>query len=298
LAILVAAFVSELLVFGATSSPASGRWPYASATEAVARHLALPGALTLGVSMGVVLLLGWQAVTGLAAGAGSRWALAPTLALGFLSVVVFAKAAGPVADAGFLSVLLVGLALMATAEEVIFRGFLLHGLTRRLDGETAVFASSWLFAAAHLPSLIVLRVPFVGVAITLVALFGFAVVLCRIRAETGSIWWPAGVHTLWNFATIGVTIAPTATRGLETPVGLVKLVLIVVGLVMAFGLARRHQRRRAGQTVATAPPPMPLAPWAPPAASPAPALPPPPPPGTDGWPMPGGDGDERISSTP
>jgi membrane protease YdiL (CAAX protease family) len=237
----------------------------------------LPGALTLGVSVGVVLVLGWHAVTGLFAGAGSRWALAPALALGFLSAIVFARAAGPIADAGFLSVLLVGLALMAAAEEVMFRGFLLHGLTRRLDGETAVFASSWLFAAAHLPSLVVLQVPFAGIAITLVALFGFAVVLCRIRAETGSIWWPTGVHTLWNFATIGLTVAPTATRGLEAPVGLVKLTLIVLGLVMAFGLARRHQRRRTSRAARSAPPPMPLLSRMP-LGGPGSSLPPPPPP--------------------
>lgn len=45
----------------------------------------------------------------------------------------------------------VGVSAARLTEEVIFRGFLLHGLTRRSGGRTAMFASSVLFAVYHVP---------------------------------------------------------------------------------------------------------------------------------------------------
>lgn len=271
LAALVGTVAAELLVFGA-AAPAAGRWPFSSAVEAVARQLVLPGALTLGVSMGIVLLLGWSGTAGLRAGRSSPWAVLPVGMFALGSVFVFADVTEWVGP-GFLFTLLLGLFLAAAAEEVLFRGFLLSGLARRLDAEIAVFASSWLFAGAHIPALAIARTPLLETSILMLALFGLAVFLCRVRAETGSLWWPTVLHTLWNFVTVGLIVAPFATRRLEGPMGSLKLTLIVFGMVMAFGLARRHRHRvpHPAAPIAAAPP-LPAFP-----VPDSPPLPPPPP---------------------
>jgi membrane protease YdiL (CAAX protease family) len=200
----------------------------------------------------------------------------PFVALWVGTAITMGLPAISIRGQSFLWVFLLGLAFAAAAEEILFRGFLLHGLGRTMGGRRAVLVGSALFAGGHVPSLIASRETAGAIAVTLVVLFGFAVLLCRIRTETGSIWLCCGVHALWNFVTIGLLgedldgLAPFAIAAM-------KLVPAVVGLVLAVRLLRRR--------ALTVVPPMPVPPlpwpstsWPPPGDLAPPPLPPPAPP--------------------
>jgi hypothetical protein len=178
----------------------------------------------------------------------------------------------------------------------VFRGFLLHGLGRRMGGRDAVLLGSALFSAGHVPSLLSAELDGGGIAISLVVLFGLGVLLCRIRVATGSIWFASGVHALWNFVTVAVV--GFSTTDVPIALALLKLVPIVIGLKLAAGLSKtprfgvvvpsvpatalagpRLASDGAFRPFATIAPPSPTAgPWIVRAAPKAPSLPPPPPP--------------------
>jgi membrane protease YdiL (CAAX protease family) len=267
LAILMGASVLELLAFVAAASGFTPS-PFDQPSGVVTRLLLLPSALGVGISIAVVLLLGWVRASGLRLGNASAWGVVPVAALLIASVGVFDLPAVSSRQPSVLTLTLLGLLLAALAEEVLFRGFLLHGLARRLGGRRAVMVSSALFAAAHVPSFF-FQPPPGGVLVTLVVLFGLGVFLSRIRAETGSIWMPTAVHTLWNFVTVGV-IGSGAPGGAAAGFTLVKLAPVVLGVAIAFRLGRRPEPSGAvpPMPVAEAPPPSTLSPL---------ALPPPPP---------------------
>lgn len=241
LGILAAAFVAELLVFiGAAANGLRPISPFGPGTDLVVRQLVVPGAITLAISLGIVLMLGWGRATGIARGTSSRWGVIPFAALWVGSAVTMGLPGVWARGMAFLWVVLLGLAFAAAAEEILFRGFLLHGLTRTMGGSNAVLLSSAIFAAAHLPSLVASRQPGGTMALTLLVLFGLAVLLCRIRMETGSIWLCSGIHALWNFVTLGVVGGPDTDLA-SVAIVAVKLVPVVVGIVLAVRLARhRH----------------------------------------------------------
>jgi hypothetical protein len=137
-----------------------------------------------------------------------------------------------------VGVVLLGLFLSALSEEILFRGVLLHGLTRRLGGRSAVLIGSSLFAAAHLPTLTDEKQAAGEIAVALTVLFGFGVLLCRIRVATESVWYATGVHTLWNFVTVGVVGWAYPADELPAAFVLLKLVPVVVGLALAVRVAR------------------------------------------------------------
>jgi membrane protease YdiL (CAAX protease family) len=247
LAILVIGWLLLLVVFAA-AGPGLGLGltpptPTDSPVRLVVGQLLVPSAVTVVMSLGIVFLLGWHRVVGLGIGTASRWGIVPLAALVVATVVTLRLP--EVAEEGprFIGSFLLGLLLAALAEEILFRGFLLHGLTRQIGGRRAVLVGSLLFAAAHIPALAVQRQlnP-----LTLVGLFGFGVLMCRVRSATGSIWWPTGIHTLSNFVIIAVL---ESGRPLEDdPVvvlGLLQFVLIVMGVVIGVRLlARRPDPKR------------------------------------------------------
>ncbi len=97
----------------------------------------------------------------------------------------------PLAVAGSL-VVLFGWLVQGSAEELLFRGWLLPVLSARYGVPLGVSLSAVLFAAAHSlnPHLNVL-------AILNLVLFGLFTALYALR--DGSIWRVAGVHAAWNW---------------------------------------------------------------------------------------------------
>jgi membrane protease YdiL (CAAX protease family) len=251
--------LAELLVFiGTSGSLAGAPSPLDSPTEAAAMVVLVPGLITSAISLGLILVLRWQTGAGLGFGWMSPWGVIPLAVLLVGTILTVRMPSVAAAESSFLGVLLLGLALAALAEEILFRGFLTHGLARRLGGREAVLLGSALFAAAHIPSLLQQRLDGGGVAVTLVVLFGLGVLLCRIRAETGSLWFATGVHALWNFVTIGVVGSAFSMDDIPSGFVALKLVPVLIGLWMA---VRLHRSGAAGPRTfrGTGAPPMPAA---------------------------------------
>ena len=154
--------------------------------------------VNLVVWLGILGMLGWWQAGGLARGSVPAGIVLPLAALSLTTVLVVAGEGGLPGGAQYWHLFVINLFLGALREEVAFRGFLLHGLTKRLGATSAVLVTSMLFAAYHLPRYFrEQRPPAEMVALLLVA-FGVGVFLCRVRIETGSIWLPAMIHGLWN----------------------------------------------------------------------------------------------------
>jgi ATP-dependent Clp protease ATP-binding subunit ClpC len=229
----VPTYLLEGLVPGASPTPTSAfRW------------LVIMSALILCVWLAIVAVLGWWRAVGLVTGSPSLWGVVPLAVFWLTTLLTMVLSDVVTKGAGLVALLATGLFLAALGEEVAFRGFLLHGLARHLGRGGAVLAASALFAAYHLPGMVQQHLPAGDLVILLVMHFGFGVFMCRIRAETGALWFPAGVHTLWNFATIGVAIWSVPPEGVSLAVGALKVVVIAVGLIMALRLRARGPRTR------------------------------------------------------
>ena len=154
--------------------------------------------VALAVWVGVVCALGWRRAAGLVRGTFT-WLGALPLVL--MAVASFA-AAGLARDAsigsGLELAVAVGTVVAALTEEIVFRGFLYHGLTRRMGGSAAVIASSLLFAAYHVPRMVREDASPTFMAFTLIYYFAFGMFLCRVRTRSGSILFPTAIHALWN----------------------------------------------------------------------------------------------------
>jgi membrane protease YdiL (CAAX protease family) len=236
LAILVGGWLLELIVFAITGPGLAPPAPSDTPTRFVTRLLVVPGAITVGISLGIVLVLGWHRAAGLGLGSASRWGIVPFAILLVATAVTLSLPDVSGAGPGFVGLFFLGVLLAALAEEIMFRGFLQHGLTRRIGGRRAVLVGSLLFSGAHIPALVVQgQVD----SMTLVVLFGFGVLLCRIRTATGSIWLPTGVHTLWNFVTFLVVGSAASLEDISPAFVAVKLIPVLVGLVIALRLLAR-----------------------------------------------------------
>ena len=227
-------------------------WEYQPSTGAVVRQLIAPSVVQLVLWLFVVAGLGWRRAVGLVAGTASPWGVVP-LALFWIATFltaglweVVAKGSGVVAcaAAGFL--------IAALSEEIACRGFLLYGLTRRLGGTGAVLLSSAVFAALHTPSYVGQGVEHLTPA--LIGVFGFGVVMCRIRVATGSLWFSTAIHALYNLTLTGIAVwgfpegqAPAAYVWLA--VG-----LDAVGILLAYRLVLGDTFKRSlGRLVSTPP---------------------------------------------
>jgi membrane protease YdiL (CAAX protease family) len=248
-AIFVGGWLLELLAFAAIAEGAiPSLAPFGSPNRAVTRLLIIPGAMTLGISIGIVLVLGWHRAAGLGLGSASPWGIAPFAILVVASVVTAGLPEVSSSGPGFLGLLLLGVFLAATAEEVLFRGFLAHGLARRIGGRRAVLIGSLLFSAAHVPALV--NQGQID-AMSLTVLFGFSVLMCKIRAETGSIWLASGVHTLWNFVTFAVLGTTSLAENIPPAFVAIKVIPVLAGLVIA---GRLLAARDSNDPVAPLPP--------------------------------------------
>jgi uncharacterized protein len=167
--------------------------------------------------------------------------------------------ASPQALAG-ITLLLAGFAVQSSAEELLFRGWMMSALAYRFGVVPAVLVSSLMFTLLHLePAVSWLFVPNV---------FLFAVFACCWSLRTGNIWGVMGWHAGWNWLlgvgfelpvtglnthmpALIVRLAPTGANyltggaeGVEASVGC-SVVLIAGIACTALGLRRRLARTAA-----------------------------------------------------
>ena len=81
--------------------------------------------------------------------------------------------------------------LQGASEEVLFRGFLLSAISRRIGVFWAAVLSSALFAVMHIGSLQGL--------LDLLVIFMIGALLSMITVRTNSLWAACGLHSAWNF---------------------------------------------------------------------------------------------------
>lgn len=92
---------------------------------------------------------------------------------------------------------LLGRFIQSGAEELIFRGILLHQLSQD-NQKTAVYESAGAFLALH-----VFNVGFnLGAGISI---FIFGVAMARITLNNKSIWFAIGFHTAWNYIFLAIS---------------------------------------------------------------------------------------------
>lgn len=93
---------------------------------------------------------------------------------------------------GILALFLVGYLVQGMSEEVVFRGYFMVSMSRRIPIAAAVLISSVGFACAHLGNSGISVLAFVN--LTLFGIFAAVYILKR-----GNIWGACGIHSLWNF---------------------------------------------------------------------------------------------------
>lgn len=87
---------------------------------------------------------------------------------------------------------LIGFSIQGISEEVIFRGYLLNGLSTRFSPKIAIVISSILFSVVHFAN---------GNAsiLSFINLTTFGLVLGFLFYQYQNIWLVVGLHTAWNF---------------------------------------------------------------------------------------------------
>ena len=181
------------LVSEITSDPALFLWltlaGAASSIGAVLVVRRLAGGPVL-LDLGLHRRPGWrqQLLLGLALGP-----LAFLAILGFELLAGWAEVGWSGASAGALAASLLAFTLVAVAEEVMARGFLLQVIERSRGTKAAVLLSSLIWSLLH-----ALNPGASPMALLIIALagllFGYAYVLTR------QLWLPIGFHLSWNFA--------------------------------------------------------------------------------------------------
>jgi membrane protease YdiL (CAAX protease family) len=240
-----------LLAFGyfiAWSAPTDrGPAPYL-------RWLLMTSIVELIVWVGVVVGLGWRRAAGLVTGSLSWWGIAPLVAISTASLLMAGRAEEASVGAGLQLVIAIGVLIEALGEEVAFRGFLYHGLTRRFGGTVAMASCSLLFALYHLPVLVGNEVRGVYMIISLLTHFTFGMFMCRIRAETGSIWFPTAVHALWNLTAVDIAIWAFPEGLHPDAFGWIRLAIDGTGLILAYGLLWRALLAHSARSLVSGPP--------------------------------------------
>jgi membrane protease YdiL (CAAX protease family) len=209
-------------------------------------------AVAIGLTLAIVAWLGWWGDIGLGAPRRSP----PTTLIVVLPTAAFLALGSWRAAGAGISPALMGAALLyyvvqPAGEEIIYRGFLLTGFTRRIGVFGGVVLSSALFALAHF-------VPWGWPPTTrsFALLFGFGVVTCAMRIASGSIWYPVFFHGLSNmlgrtYDWVGDRPVPEATllwywRRSIGVVGVVTAVLWLGGIVVLAWLRLMNQWPRPG----------------------------------------------------
>jgi membrane protease YdiL (CAAX protease family) len=195
-------------------------------------------AVKLALWLFVLGMLGWGRVGGLVMERVSARIVLPIAALSLATVLVVVADEATPGGAAYGVPFVAALALGALREEVAFRGFLLHGLTKRHGATSAILVTSMLFAAYHLPRYLREHRPPAEMAALLLVAFGVGVFLCVVRIQTGSIWLPAIIHGLWNILVdVGHWTFPMG--GPPDAYVVLQTVPFALGIVMALFLAVR-----------------------------------------------------------
>ncbi len=97
------------------------------------------------------------------------------------------EAVDPLRIVGVLALLFV----MASAEELLFRGYILQSLERSSGAVVGVGLSSLLYALLHLGNPDADLLAFIGI-------LAHGIFLCTILLMTRSLWLPVGFHWAWN----------------------------------------------------------------------------------------------------
>lgn len=147
---------------------------------------------------------------------------------------------------GLLLVLLLNSLLIGLSEEVMFRGFLYHGLRQRLGITGAVWLSSLVFGAVHVVNALMTG-DLPGAFAQSVFAMGLGLVLAAMALRTGSLIWPILYHALWDFGVLSLAFsAPGMTQGAPAtgldPALFLPAVLILPAILHALWLIRRLPR--------------------------------------------------------
>jgi membrane protease YdiL (CAAX protease family) len=199
-------------------------------------------ALELVVWLAIIGALGWWKAAGVVRGSISLWGVVPVIILSAASLLEAGHAEESWVGPGLQAAVAVGVFAGALEEEVVFRGFLYHGLTRRLGGATAVVVGSLLFAVYHIPVMIRRDLSDGAMLALLVNHFAFGMFMCRVRAQTGSVWFL--IHTLWNLATVEIAIWAYPEGQYPELLWNLRFAAYGVGLFLGFGLLVRSMIAR------------------------------------------------------
>ena len=99
--------------------------------------------------------------------------------------------------------------------------------------------SSLLFAIYHIPRYVHEEFFGEGMIVRLISHFAFGMYLCRVRARTGSFWFPTAIHTLWNLAAFEIWIWAIPEGSWPSSFAWIRIAIDGIGLFIAYGLLLR-----------------------------------------------------------
>lgn len=217
------------------------------------RWLVIGAVVELAVWLGLIWAIGWRKAAGLVIGSRSWLGILPLVALSAASLATAGRAEEAWVGPGLQGAIAVGVFVAALTEEVAFRGFLFHGLTRRLGGATAVVVGSLLFAVYHVPYMVRNDIRGTRMILTLTSHFGFGLFQCRVRAQSRSIWYPTAIHTLWNLTIVEIGIWAIPDGQFPSSFAWIHAVISFTGLLIALGLLIRVVYARIIRSIVSGP---------------------------------------------
>ena len=119
--------------------------------------------------------------------------------------------------------LFLGFAIQATAEEIVFRGWLLSRIAEQKGKSWGIVGSSLMFSFVHLLAFNFEDSSTVNLIIFASMTFVFSVFLALVTIEQKSIWFAASWHAAWNWVYINGFGLPTTGIVLDTRPIIVKL---------------------------------------------------------------------------
>lgn len=159
-------------------------------------------------------------LTGLAIGVAMMGAIVAAIALsGGYRVADLAPALASPAALGWIALLLAGFIVQASAEEIVFRGWLFSAVMRRWNMTAAFLLSAAAFTFVHFSP----RTP----PLSLVMTFVFGIFACAWAWRSNSIWGVMGWHAGWNW--FGGTGFDVPITGLDTGLPALVVKLVPVG---------------------------------------------------------------------
>ncbi|MFJ7083862.1 lysostaphin resistance A-like protein [Streptomyces griseus] len=183
-----------------------------------------------------------------------RTALGVVTAVAFFfllnAVVGIVAGDGPDGEAGdaasaslsMAALLLLGVAVQSSTEEVLFRGYLLPVLRRRWGTVAGILGSSALFGCAHMFNK--------GASVSYVLMtFLLGVALAVWATADGDIWRTCAFHTTWNF--IPSLAGPEEGTSSSTSAGqTVAAVIVLAAVILCAAWSLRRARRAPDRSAA------------------------------------------------